>query len=109
MAPRNENGASHMSSHCSNNSNEPKIQQEYRSSQANQRVIDYAIENPIAQKAHNSCMDLPDNGNNFQIESRLDEEYHGNSLQNLNLNKYRYDDYQTSNCSQYLKNHIMQR
>ena len=34
-----------MSSHCSNNSNEPKIQQEYRSSQANQRVIDYAIEN----------------------------------------------------------------
>lgn len=109
LIPRNENGASHVSSRCSRDSNERKILQEQRSNQINQRVIDYAIENPVAQKAHNSCMDLPDSGNNFQIESRFDEECHGNSLQNLNLNKYRYDDYQTSNCSQYLKNHIMQR
>jgi len=105
-AHRNEKLPAHLSSHLSMNGNELKMKEEYRrGSQDNERVIDYAIEHPIAPKAHNSCMDIPENGHNF----RLDVDYNGNSLQNLNLNKYRYDDYQTSNCSQYLKNHLMQR
>jgi hypothetical protein len=65
-------------------------------------MIDYAVikKPPAEAKAHNSCMDMPEK---CHQNLRLDEEYNGgnsgSNLQNVNLNKYRYDDYQTSNCS----------